>query len=288
MSPLFKKILSKTQERLAERKRALPEAELRSRLAEAPPVRSFKDALSREFSVIAEHKRRSPSGGDMDPHNLAQALSVYQKQPWISAISVLTDEDHFKGSLADLQKARELFPDRPLLRKDFLIDPYQVLEARLYGADAVLLMATLHADQPGKLHELLDLTHELGMHALLEIGMGGEDAHKLQKIVPPHAEIWGINARTFEGSLGVRAAVSRLAMNIVQKDLMTSRKLHDELRDLIPPGKIAVAESGIHTADHLRTARAGGYQAALIGTAFLKGPRRIEEVAAEFSQVFSD
>jgi indole-3-glycerol phosphate synthase len=142
-------------------------------------------------------------------------------------------------------------------------------------------MATLHAADPDRLKALFQLAQELQLDALLEIGMGSDDPESLAKIVPPGAKIWGINARTFGGVFGVRAALSRLTTSLFGKDLRTHLGEHQRLRKLIPPGCLAVAESGIHNAKDLQSARNAGYDAALIGTAFLKGPKTIEEVIAE-------
>lgn len=123
------------------------------------------------------------------------------------------------------------------------------------------------------------------MGVLAEIGMGGDDPRRLRDIVPPSAEIWGVNSRKFEGCAET-AKKSREEAARSGAEPMVSLALHRELRDLIPADKIAIAESGLHSADDLRTARACGYQAALIGTAFLKGPKAIQTVIAEFAELF--
>jgi indole-3-glycerol phosphate synthase len=281
MSPLLQGILAASRARIEERSTVRPQSELERMIADLPPRRSLQQALSGRFSVIAEHKRRSPSGGEMNAQNLERALTLYAETPWISAVSVLTDEDHFKGSIWDLQAARAVCGERPILRKDFIVDEYQVYEACAFGADAILLMATLHGEDPDRLKRLFDLCQELQLDALLEIGMGAEDPEALAKIVPAGAKIWGINARTFGGVFGVRAALSRLTTSLFGKDLRTHLGEHKRLRKLIPKGCLAVAESGIHNAKDLGLARNAGYDAALIGTAFLKGPKSIEEVVTE-------
>ncbi len=287
MSPLFKTILAATHARLAERKRLRPEAEQQRAAAHGPRVRPFEAALlAKPFSVIAEHKRRSPSGGAMDPANVARAYGVYRATPWIAALSVLTDQDHFGGSVEELATARLAVPDKPLLRKDFIVDSYQIYEARAFGADAILLMAALHAEKPAQLKALLDLTHELGMSALVEIGLGGSAPGELRTIVPSNATIWGINSRRFEGSVEAAAAGASV-VDRTGRDPLTSLELHHELRSLIPPGKLAVAESGLHTGDDLRAARAANYRAALIGTAFLKVPNALDSAIENFGRAFS-
>lgn len=148
LSPLFETILKGTRTRLMERAAKVSLGEVKRAASDAPPVRSFAEALRRTpFSVIAEHKQRSPSGGNMAPENVAQAYRAYNVD-WISAISVLTDVDHFQGEVSELDRARRACGNKPILRKDFIIDEYQIYEARAHGADAVLLMAALRADDP--------------------------------------------------------------------------------------------------------------------------------------------
>jgi indole-3-glycerol phosphate synthase len=287
LSPLFNTIITATQARVEERIARVSRADIVRASSDAPQVRSFEGALrATSFSVIAEHKRRSPSSGDMNPVNVEAAYATYGRTSWISAISVLTDVDHFKGSVDELRSAREACPDKPILRKDFIIDEYQIYEARAYGADAVLLMAALHADDRMKFEQLFALTQELGMAALVELGMGGDDPAALREIVPERAAIWGVNSRKFEGSAET-ARLSREQATKTGADSMISLALHAQLRRLIPAHKIAIAESGMRTADDLISARAADYRAALIGTAFLKGPRSINEVVAAFAPVFS-
>lgn len=125
------------------------------------------------------------------------------------------------------------------------------------------------------------------MGALVEIGMGGDDPSTLTKMVAPlNAEIWGVNSRKFEGSAETAKKSREHAAGRPGAEPMVSLALHRQLRGLIPSDKIAIAESGIHTASDLRSARDQGYRAALIGTAFLKGPRSIRDVIADFGSVF--
>jgi indole-3-glycerol phosphate synthase len=181
--------------------------------------------------------------------------------------------------------------DKPILRKDFILDDYQVYEARAYGADAVLLMAALHVDAPARMQRLYDLTTELGMEALVEVGMSRHDVGQLVAAVPAGAQIWGINSRKFTGIRATaRVLLGSMGGGVARRmglpeDLLTDRSRHVELRNLVPSGRIAVAESGIHTGEHLRSVLDAGYQAALIGTAFLDGKRSVEAVAQDFSAV---
>lgn len=289
MSRLLDTIVQATRLRLEERKARCPQSELEQRVKDAPEVRPLSEALaSRDFSVIAEHKVRSPSGGDMLPSNLERCLDVYASTPWISAISVLTNEDHFKGSLDDLVRARSRCGARPVLRKDFIVDEYQVYEARAFGADAMLLMTAVHARSPELFKRLFQLATELGLDCLIEIGMGDGDPAELSKMVPPAAKVWGVNARAFVGSLDGTARESRESVQSGGADLLTSLGRHDDMFHLVPAGALAVAESGIRNAEDLIQTAAKGYRAALIGTAFLKGPRSVEDVLGDLGSAFED
>ena len=282
-------IVKSTRARVAERRRARPVEELRARLRDAPKARSFHDAIGRGFGVIAEHKRRSPSGGASDPENVAQAYATYAAVPWIVAVSVLTDEPYFDGSVEDLVDARERVR-KPILRKDFIVDDYQVIEARAFGADAILLMASVLADEPATMRRLYDQARELDLDVLVELGMTERPIESLVSVVPEPARIWGINARQFAKRDGESAATAIAGARSFapgeRHELPTDVAVHRDYRKLVPPGKLAVAESGIHRAAELAAARAAGYDAALVGTAFLSGERRIREVVDELEQVF--
>jgi len=276
-------IVANTAVRVADRRGREPLSELRARLRDAPPVRSLHDAIKREFGVIAEHKRRSPSGGPMDPRNVSRAYDTYAALPWIKAVSVLTDEDYFDGRLEDLGIARER-TNKPILRKDFIIDEYQIVEARAFGADAILLMASVLAGDPPRMSALHAIARDLELDVLVEIGMADRPIEDLVAVVPEGARIVGINARQF--STRSSSASAEPPDPSMKHDLPTDVRAHTEFRRLVPDGKLAVAESGIHSADELRAARSAGYHAALIGTAFLKGPKTIAEIAAELGQAF--
>jgi indole-3-glycerol phosphate synthase len=274
-------IVANTRRRVAERRAARPLPELQARLADAPKVRSLHDALGRGFGVIAEHKRRSPSGGDSNPENLAAAYETYARTPWVVAVSVLTDEDYFGGSIEDLAVARASV-GKPVLRKDFIVDEYQVVEARTFGADAILLMASVLFAEPELMRRLYELARSLDLDVLVELGMTERRIEDLVAVVPPAARILGINARQF----ATRSPAGSFEPG-ARHDLPTDIDQHRRFRSLVPAGKLAVAESGIHQAHELAAARRAGYDAALIGTAFLSGPRSIAEVVADFDRVFS-
>ena len=229
-------------------KKALPLPALIERVKSAPAPRDFFRAINPEGSlrIIAEIKHASPSKGifreDFDPVEIARS---YEKGG-ASALSVLTDEKFFKGSLSYLRQVRRAV-DIPLLRKDFTVDPYQVYEARLYGADAILLIVAA-LDQYA-MKGLLDLAHSLGMNAIVEV----HDDSELDRAIDARSRIIGINnrdLRTFEVDLTVS---TRLAKRI-------------------PAGTIVVAESGIGSPDDIRKLRSGGVHVFLIGETFMRAP----------------
>jgi len=269
---LIDTILADTRARLEARKQQRSRSDVASMASGAPRGRiSFRAALeARPFSLIAEVKRRSPSGGKMDEANTAQALPIYDATPAVAAISILTDEDHFGGSLEDLRQARSR-TEKPLLRKDFIVDEYQVLEARAFGADAVLIMSGLHVDDPGRAAGLIEMARGLGMDVLFEVGMMGLQGLTAQRaLMRDDAVIWGVNSRRF--SVGTA------------KDLSTDTDVHRELRPSIPEGQTMVAESGIDDPRYLRELRGMAYRGALIGTAFLKKGVDVAEVVGAFDR----
>lgn len=212
------------------------------------PPRDFYKAIDHggQLRIIAEIKKASPSKGvlreDFDPVKIALGYA----KSGASALSVLTDEKFFMGSLEYLRAIREAV-DIPLLRKDFIIDPYQVYEARLYGADALLLIVSALGQDA--LRELLVLTHSLGMNAVVEV----HDEEELAMALEAGGRIIGINnrdLRTFEVDLNVSARLARL----------------------MPGRVIAIAESGISSGTDIKKLRAHGVHAFLIGETFMKAP----------------
>jgi indole-3-glycerol phosphate synthase len=197
--------------------------------------------------LIAEVKYRSPSKGvlcpDFDPQNLARTYAAHGA----AAISVLTDEKYFGGSLDDLQDIADLGLDTPLLRKDFIFDPYQLFEARLAGASAVLLIVAMLGQR--QLKDLLDAAHELDLDALVETHTGEE----VERALEAGAGVIGVNNRdlhTFDVSLETSL----------------------QLRPLIPPEAVMVAESGIKDAGDVRRLAEAGVDAVLIGEGLVIAP----------------
>jgi indole-3-glycerol phosphate synthase len=243
------RIVADKREELAAAKAAVPRAELEARLAGAPAVRSFIDALrGPELSLIAEVKKASPSKGllraDFDPVDIARRYA----DAGASAISVLTDAKHFQGSLEHLSAIREALPDGPpLLRKDFVFDEYQLPEARVHGADAVLLIVAM-LEQP-LLESLMAGIRSLCMTTLVEV----HDEAEMERAAKAGAELIGINNRD---------------LRTFTVDLATTERL----RPLAQPGAVVIAESGIFTRDDMRRLEAIGVNAALIGEALMKEP----------------
>jgi indole-3-glycerol phosphate synthase len=239
------RIIEARRASIAHRKKSVPEAALRFGVKHAPPVRDFGAALTRDsINVIAELKKASPSRGliraDFDPVALAKGFEA----AGAAALSVLTEEDNFQGALAHLRDARAAV-DIPVLRKDFIVEPWQVWEARAAGADSFLLMAA--ALDGATLAELMALGRELGMEPLVEV----HTAEELERVLASGARIVGVNNRnlhTFE----VRVETSL------------------ELAGMIPDDRIAVSESGLRSAEDLRKLRAAGFDAFLIGESFMR------------------
>ena len=165
------------------------QAELAARIRDLPPTKSFAGAITGEFGLIAEIKRKSPSVGPMRNHDVDAIAGTYEKSPVVRAISVLTNADDFGMTLHDLANVRALV-SKPLLRKDFIFDPYQVFQARAYGADAILLMANLVTREG--LRELSALAESLGLDVLFETHAKSDIAK-----LPVTAKICGINSRRF-------------------------------------------------------------------------------------------
>ena len=249
---ILDKIMAHKRAELHEHKRVTPLAELVERAADRPPPLDFAAALGRAgVSLIAEVKRASPSRGvlcrDFDPARLAATYA----ENGATAISVLTDSRFFRGKLAHLEwvktAVRQTGRAAPVLRKDFIFDPYQIYEARAHGADALLLIAAVLPDRI--LGELLALTHDLGMTALVEV----HDADELRRAARHRPRVIGINNRDLTNFTVDIATFGRL-------------------RPLIPAGTIAVSESGVHTGADVRRLREMGADAVLVGEALVTAP----------------
>ena len=255
---ILDEIVANKRTEIQHRQQRISLAEFRTRAESVPGTLSFADALVGEkVALIAEIKRASPSRGELnvqaDPPRLAQTYAANGA----AAISVLTDKRYFGGSLNDLKSVR-VAVQVPILRKDFIVDEYQVYESRALQADAILLIVRVLAD--AQLRDYLALARSLGMGALVEI----HDEADLERALAAHARVLGINNRN-------------LADFTV--DLATTERLAPE----IPDEKIVVAESGVFTrADVERAARAGA-RAVLVGEGLMRAPdvgEKVQELAS--------
>ena len=246
---ILEKILAVKREEVAAGQGRRSLDELKSRCADLPVCRGFAGALKRRAAasadaVIAEIKRASPSAGmiraDFDPAAIAQSY----EQGGASCLSVLTDEPFFQGHADYLVAAREACV-LPVLRKDFIIDPWQVWETRAMGADALLLIVAALDD--AALDELSDLGRELGLSVLVEV----HDETELERALAVPGDLVGINNRDLHRFV---------------TDLDTSLRLAPR----VPENRLVISESGIHTPSDLARLRAGGIGAFLIGEAFMR------------------
>jgi len=244
---ILEEIIAWKRDEIVRHKRARPAEVVRAGAALAPPPRDFAAALrSPGVSLIAEVKRASPSKGLLCHDFDAVALARVYEDNGAAAISVLTDQPFFQGSLDHLRAVRQNVR-LPVLRKDFILDPYQIYESRFAGADAVLLIVAALND--GDLKALYQLVHELGMAALVEVHNEAELERALQ-ISPRIVGINNRDLRTFE------------------VDLETTARL----RPLIPTEVILVAESGVHTRADVARLAAIGADAMLVGQALVQAP----------------
>jgi indole-3-glycerol phosphate synthase len=239
------KIVAEKLKELEQRQKVVPLTELRKAIMERPMPPDLAAALKGDsLSLIAEVKRASPSRGviraDLDPVKLASTYA----QGGAAAISVLTESRYFGGNQEDLEAIRRQLPNIPLLRKDFILNPYQIFESCAWGADAVLLIVAILDD--AELEELLMLSHALGMQCLVEV----HNEEELKRARAHNTRIIGINNRD---------------LDTMAVDLNVTR----QLRPLIPPSCLAVSESGIKGRDDIQKLREWGINAVLIGEALV-------------------
>jgi indole-3-glycerol phosphate synthase len=241
---ILDEILAHKRREVAARKRRQP--------IEAPAERlgqrlRFSTALRQPgIAFIAEIKRQSPSGGELRPGASAADLARMYAAGGAAALSVLTDTTYFGGHDQDLTDARAA-SGLPALRKDFVVDPYQVYESSALGADALLLIVRALSDT--ELREFLELTHRLGMEALVET----HSAHEVERALNAGARIVGVNNRDLD-------------------TLVTDVSLAPRLRSVVPPECVFVAESGISQPEHVAALRDAGADAILIGESLLRSP----------------
>jgi len=259
---ILQRILARKLEEVDERLHKVSMEELGRRAAGADTPRGFVRHLQEKLqagdaAVIAEIKKASPSRGILRENFKPGQIAMSYEKGGAACLSVLTDVDFFKGADAYLQQARAAC-SLPVLRKDFIVDPYQVYEARMLGADAVLLIVAALSDS--MLQELLQLTSHLGMDALVEV----HDTVELERALAVPATLLGINnrdLRSFETSLEVTLG----------------------LLEQIPEDRIVVTESGIHTTEDVALMRSHGVDVFLVGEAFMKAPEPGERLAELFA-----
>ena len=262
MPDLLAKILRRKAEEVAARSSRLGLDELRSRLGDCPETRGFESALRSSLeagkpAVIAEIKRASPSKGllrkNLDPPAIAASYQIHGA----SCLSVLTDRDFFKGDDEYLKAARQAC-ELPVLRKDFIINAWQIYESRLIGADCVLLIVAALDDRA--LLEFSTLALELGMDVLVE----AHDAEELERALPLPAPLIGINNRslhTFETRLETTLG----------------------LMERVPADRLLVTESGVQTSQDVRRMQAAGVNAFLVGEALM----RADDPGARLAELFN-
>ena len=242
---ILDKIVAQKRQTIAQRQARYPIALLEDSLYFETPTVSISQYLRRSdrLGIIAEYKRRSPSKGAINTYASIEAVSLGYMQAGASALSVLTDAPFFGGSNADLTEARR-FNFCPILRKDFIVSEYQVIEARSIGADAILLIAACLTK--AELHQLAELACRLGMEVLVEI----HSAEELER-VSPKAHLIGVNNRnlkTFEVS--------------IEQSL--------QLLPQLPHDMVKISESGLNDPQAVVTLRQAGYEGFLIGEHFMR------------------
>lgn len=249
MNDALKKILARKAEEVAERSQGVDIKSMRQAALAAEPPRGFRQALLRAVEkggagVVAEIKKASPSKGllreDFDP----EAIAASYARGGATCLSVLTDEDFFQGHDMNLQLARRACP-LPVLRKDFMIDPYQIWESRMLGADCVLLIVAALSDD--MLRELNILARELGMDVLVEV----HDEAELERALALEPDMLGVNNRN---------------LRTFETDIETTLKL----KPLVPEGVLMVTESGIGTREDVDTMREHGVHCFLVGESFMR------------------
>ena len=259
---ILKKILSRKVEEIQQRSAQIDLSEMRRRAETAGSPRGFVDSMrsridAGQSAIIAEIKKASPSKGvirpDFDPEQIARSYA----EGGAACLSVLTDVDFFQGHDDYLPAARNVC-HLPVIRKDFIIDPYQVYETRSLGADCILLIVAALEDE--SLRELYELSTGLGMDTLVEVHDRSE-LHRALKLNLPFVGINNRNLRTFETSLSTTL---------------------DLLED-VPENCFVVTESGIHTAEDVQLMRRNNVYAFLVGEAFMRAPEPGQQLQALFS-----
>jgi indole-3-glycerol phosphate synthase len=239
------RIVGDTREEVARRRERVPLSQLEAALSNRPEARPFREALSGPgVSVIAEHKRRSPSAGTIREGATVADIVLAYERGGAAALSILTEPFHFGGSLEDLREALTV-TELPILRKDFIVDPYQLYESAAAGADAILLIVA--ALEPDDLYDLLREARDLDLDALVEV----HDERELEVALDVEADVLGLNNRDLT-------------------DFSVDIERTYELLSDVPAGKTVVAESGFSSREELDELERVGVDAVLIGETLMR------------------
>jgi indole-3-glycerol phosphate synthase len=248
MSDILRQILASKQQEVAAGKVRLPQREIQAAVADMPAARAFVERIRRVSgrgpAVIAEVKKASPSAGVIRPDFHPDLIARSYAQGGAACLSILTDREYFQGAGQYLQLARRSC-ELPLLRKDFLVDPWQVYESRLLGADCILLIVA--ALSPDRLQELAGLAQDLGLDVLVEV----HDEVELECALATGAELIGVNNRDL-------------------RTFRTDLDVSERLRPLLPHSRMMVTESGIHSRQDVQRMLRAGIRAFLVGEAFMR------------------
>lgn len=262
MATVLASIVEGVREDLAERKRQTPLSALRDKIDQInPALPACQNLLARPFSVIAEVKRSSPSKGDLAPITDPKALADNYAVGGAQVISVLTERRRFGGTLADLAAVRDAV-EIPILRKDFMVDEYQVFEARAFGADMILLIVAALVDS--QMQDLNELAKELGLSVLVEV----HDEDELERAFELSPQLVGVNARN---------------LKTLDVDLATCERL----LPLIPRDIVAIAESGISSLAEVERLVTAGARGVLVGETLVKSGNPTETIQ-EWTEVGSE
>ena len=264
---ILQKILARKRREVTQRKSVTPVAQLERSPDFSRETHSLAASLRSNdtLGIIAEIKRASPSEGDIHPDADVAAISTGYLAAGAAGLSILTDEMGFRGTDADLQLARQLH-DCPILRKDFVVDEYQLIEAKALGADVVLLIAA--AQSPEQTRQLAVTAHNLGLEVLLEV----RDRAELEAHYVPHAAIVGVNNRDL-------------------RDFSVSVERSLDLLPHLPAEAVHITESGISNAATLARLLGAGFHGALIGSHFMRHaepPQILASLIADTHSILTD
>ena len=259
---ILKKILKRKAEEITEAAANESLVDLSKRAEIALPVRGFINSIENKIAegqaaVIAEIKKASPSKGVMRENFFPAEIANSYEKGGAACLSILTDRDYFQGAPEYLMQAREA-TKLPVIRKDFIIDPYQVYEARAMNADCILLIVSALGD--AMLNELLALAHHLQMDVLMEV----HDREEMQRAIQSGARLIGVNNRN---------------LRTFEMDLQTTLGM----LDMLPDDRILVTESGIHTPEHVKLMRENNVNSFLVGEAFMRADEPGEKLAELFN-----